>query len=72
MTNEEAIKVIETIDGLLIGEGYDWEHEGLRLAKEALKKQSDTDCSRCRDRDKCAIHDNFNIDYCSDWSENND
>ena len=36
MTNEEAIKVIETIDKALIGKGYDWEHEGLKLAKEAL------------------------------------
>ena len=29
--------------------------------------QTDKDCSKCLDRGKCAIYDNFNIDYCSDW-----
>ena len=24
-------------------------------------------CETCADRNKCAIHDNFNIKYCSDW-----
>lgn len=32
-----------------------------------LEITSDKNCSRCIDKDKCAIHDNFNIDYCSDW-----
>ena len=38
------------------------------LAISALEKQSDKNCSRCVNKNQCAIHDNFNIDYCSDWS----
>ena len=32
MTNEEAIKVLNTIDNCLKGNGYDWEHEGIKTA----------------------------------------
>lgn len=27
------------------------------------------ECSRCIHKGRCAIHDNFNIDYCSDWRD---
>lgn len=36
---------------------------------EALEKTSDKLCARCTHKNKCAIFDNFNVDYCSDWSE---
>lgn len=39
MTNEEAIKVLNTIDNCLKGNGYDWEHEGIKTAIKALEKQ---------------------------------
>ena len=39
----------------------------LELAISALEKTSDKNCSKCVNKSKCAIHDNFNIDYCSDW-----
>lgn len=39
MTNEEAIKVLNTIDNCLKGNGYDWEHEGIKTAIQALEKQ---------------------------------
>lgn len=35
----------------------------LRL-KDILKGMT---CETCRDHGKCAIEDNFNIKYCSDW-----
>ena len=37
------------------------------MAIEALRQTADKDCSQCKDKGRCAIHDNFNIDYCSDW-----
>lgn len=27
------------------------------------------DCGNCVNKGKCAIYDNFNIDFCSDWRE---
>jgi len=42
------------------------------LAISALEKTSDKNCSRCIDKGKCVIHDNFNIDYCSDWRYQNE
>ena len=44
------------------------EIEAAKLAISTLEKTSDKNCSMCIDKGKCAIHDNFNIDYCSDWS----
>lgn len=32
--------------------------------KDILKGMT---CETCRDHGKCAIYDNFNIKYCSDW-----
>ena len=26
-------------------------------------------CDTCRNKGKCAIYDNFNIQFCSDWEE---
>lgn len=43
--------------------------EAITMAIEALNKTSDKLCSRCQHINICAIFDNFNIDYCSDWSE---
>jgi len=37
------------------------------VAISALEKLSDKNCSRCVDKNRCAIHDRFNIDYCSYW-----
>ena len=41
--------------------------EAYEMAIEALQQTGDKECSRCINRGKCAIYDNFNIDYCSDW-----
>lgn len=38
-----------------------------KLAIEALKLTSVKECSTCLDKGCCAIFDNFNIDYCSDY-----
>ena len=32
-----------------------------------LRSEKTLNCSNCADRNKCAIHDNFNIQYCSDY-----
>ena len=45
----------------------DPEPYAIETAISALEKTSDKNCSMCIDKGKCAIHDNFNIDYCSDW-----
>ena len=34
------------------------------ILKDILKGMT---CETCRDHGKCAIEDNFNIKYCSDW-----
>lgn len=36
---------------------------------EAIDKTTDELCARCAYKNKCAIFDNFNINYCSDWRE---
>ena len=65
MTIEKAIVSMYNLNALIsITES---EHESVRMAIEALEKTSDKDCSRCKDKNCCSIHDNFNIDYCSDW-----
>ena len=43
------------------------QQKAFTLAIPALEKTSDKECSKCIERGKCAIYDNFNIDYCSDW-----
>ena len=41
--------------------------EALKLAIEALELTSVKECSTCLDKGCCAIFDNFNINYCSDY-----
>ena len=50
-------------------ERWVWWNRAIYTAVHIIKDQptADQDCSQCRERGKCAIHDNFNIDYCSDW-----
>lgn len=69
MTKKEAIEIILDLD-IRTGrsQGKNRIAEAFILAIDSLEKTADKDCSRCRDRGKCAIYDNFNIDYCSDWS----
>lgn len=74
MTVEEAKVILERdYDENIHEEGYKEEFadvlEAEKVAISALEKQSDKNCSKCINKDKCAIHDNFNIDYCSDWSD---
>ena len=38
-----------------------------RMAIKALKLTTVKECSTCSDKGYCAIFDNFNIDYCSDY-----
>lgn len=40
---------------------------GITLERIALLVEKE--CEHCADRSKCAIYDNFNIDFCSDWRE---
>lgn len=82
MTPERTIEIlrkgIEHITAVIrLNESQKWgradcsglveNREAYKFAIAALEKTADKDCSQCLDRGKCAIHDNFNIDYCSDW-----
>ena len=80
MTKEEAARIIDpatTREALAEIEYYAGfnGHEAVikavedacMIGVEALRQTADKDCSQCKDKDRCAIHDNFNIDYCSDW-----
>lgn len=71
MTNEEAIKCLRcTFYNMESCQKEECnEHEAIQMAIEALEKTDDKECSRCQHRNRCSIVDNFNIDYCSDWSE---
>ena len=61
-------KEIKKLREIKPGAEWDEQEKATDLAISALEKQSDKNCSRCADRNRCAIHKNFNIDYCSDWS----
>lgn len=63
MTREEAR---ETLEFLKIMDGPKL-REAVDMAIEALKLTSVKECSTCSDKGCCAIFDNFNIDYCSDY-----
>ena len=42
------------------------ENDKLKAEIEQLKSRT---CQSCVNKGKCAIFDNFNIDYCSDWEK---
>lgn len=42
------------------------ENDKLKAEIERLKSRN---CQTCANKGKCAIFDNFNIDYCSDWEK---
>lgn len=63
MTREEAR---ETLEFLKIMDAPKL-REAVDMAIEALKLTSVKECSTCSDKGCCAIFDNFNIDYCSDY-----
>ena len=68
MTESRAIEIIEYTK--TFNEFKRTAHNiAFDMAIQALEKTSDKNCSRCINKGKCAIHDNFNIDYCSDWSD---
>ena len=67
MRNEEAIERLESWLKNLPKEIDYTVKETYEMAIKALRQTADNDCSQCRERGRCAIHDNFNIDYCSDW-----
>ena len=76
MNKQETIHTLERAKLYIFGNrnSRDYSLEALgRLSNAvgdaiyALEKTSDKNCSKCIDKGKCAIHDNFNIDYCSDW-----
>lgn len=65
MTNEQIIKTLR-----IVLEKVEWNYpmDDYSVAiKKVINKLSDKNCSKCINKDKCAIFDNFNIDYCSDW-----
>ena len=65
---EKAIETLKDMKGVFDTRSHkQYSLSALDLAISALEKLSDKNCSRCVDRNRCAIHDNFNIDYCSDW-----
>lgn len=69
MDKTMAIETLQDMKGVFSGRGHEqYALLALDLAIDALEKQSDKNCSRCADRNRCAIYKNFNIDYCSDWS----
>lgn len=79
MTKEEVIRLInprtadKEIKKYNCGGFGGWDNmckamlEARKLAAKMLEHTTDKDCSQCLDKGHCAIHDNFNIDYCSDW-----
>ena len=42
------------------------ENNKLKAENERIKSRN---CQSCVNKEKCAIFDNFNIDYCSDWEK---
>ena len=73
MTNKEAIEQLKELRMWMAREfgvePNELDRESIHMAIEALEKTADKECSRCQHRNRCSIFDNFNIDYCSDWSE---
>ena len=68
MKNTEAIRILSLFAQTMIDPDFEPQTvAAINMGIEALIKTSDKDCSRCRERNRCAIYDNFNIDYCSDW-----
>ena len=68
MTEKEAMEIINDLE-IYLGRAQ-CKGSIIRAvikALESLEKTADKECSRCIDRGRCAIYDNFNIDYCSDW-----
>lgn len=66
---EKAIETLKDMKGVFDTRSHkQYSLSALDLAIAALEKISDKNCSRCVDRNQCAIHNNFNINYCSDWS----
>lgn len=71
MTYEEVIEKVHAIMKYCIdvGMNVDVILELNRVIIDALEKTADKECSKCQHRNRCSIVDNFNIDYCSDWSD---
>lgn len=68
-------KSYKMVDGRQKGGFIDHEepvNKAIAVAISALEKTSDKKCLMCIDKGKCAIYDNFNIDYCSDWRNRNE
>lgn len=64
MNTEETIKALTFLGDCMCA--ADWK-EALNTAIKSLEKTSDKNCSKCIDKGRCAIYDNFYINYCSDW-----
>ena len=54
-----------SIDDYECGANNALEHS-INITAETLRNIS---CDTCRNKGKCAIYDNFNIKFCSDWEE---
>jgi hypothetical protein len=54
-----------SIDDYECGANNALEH-AIKITTETLQNIS---CENCRNKGKCAICDNFNIQFCSDWEE---
>src|SRR5574344_693424 len=40
-----------------------------QILTECVERLKSRNCQTCANKGKCAIFDNFNIDYCSDWEK---
>ena len=58
----EVLKNYEAFEDECIREGVTFKH--ILALKEIVKGMT---CDTCRSKGMCAIFDNFNIRYCSDW-----
>ena len=83
MTNEEAIQELDsrklTMSMCIDIESCIRANKAIELAISALEENDklkaeieqlkSRTCQSCVNKGKCAIFDNFNIDYCSDWEK---
>lgn len=68
MTNKEAIRLLSLLTQTMVDPDFEPQTvAAINMGIEALINTSDQGYSHCRERNRCAIYDNFNIDYCSDW-----
>lgn len=70
MNDREVIEILNDMKGVFGKRGHEqYSLYAIDRAISALEKTSDKGCNRCEYKYQCAIRENFSIDYCSDWEE---